>query len=174
MKRFAIVVLALAVLLAFGCGKKEQPAQAPAAPATPASASSTATDSAPAESFSGAPASEADAKLIRQAVEDHVRNDQGIKLSAMEMTVDPITVNGDHAVANATFHVKQGGASMGMSYSLERHANGWIVLKSQPSEGQFMHPPMDKTHSGTPQNPGGPAMPDVQDYFKSHPAPSSN
>jgi hypothetical protein len=112
--------------------------------------------------------------LIRQAVEDHVRNDQGIKLSAMDMTVDSASVQGDRAQAIATFRVKQGGASMAMAYSLERHASGWIVVKGQPAEGQYVHPPMDKTHSGTSPNSSAPTMPDVQNYLKNHPAPNKN
>ena len=103
-----------------------------------------------------------------------MRNNQGIKSSAMDMTVDSASVRGDQAQANVTFQVTQGGASMAMVYALERHGNGWLVVKNQPAEGSFVHPPMDKTHTGTSPNPSGHAMPDVQNYLKNHPAPNSN
>lgn len=166
--RFAIVTVILATALAVGCGKSDQPVQVPAA-----SASAPNTGMAPAAN-SGMPASGSDADLIRQAVEDHVRNDTSINMSAMDMTVDAVNVNGDQAQANATFRVKQGGATMAMVYSLERHGNGWLVVKGQPADGQLMHPPMDKTHSGMPPSPSAPAMPDVHDFLKNHPSTSSN
>ena len=53
--------------------------------------------------------STSDEEAIRQAVEDHVRNNKGINMAAMDMSVDSITVNGDQAQANATFRLKQGG-----------------------------------------------------------------
>jgi len=95
-------------------------------------------------------------------------------MSAMDMSVDSVSVTGDQAQANATFRVKQGGTSMAMVYSLQRRGNGWLVVNGQPSDGQFVHPPMDKTHSGTSTNPSAPAMPDVHDFLKNHPATSSN
>ena len=153
--RLTMLPIALVALAAMGCNKSNESASAPAAPAT--SPAATTAPSPPASDFVGSPASEADAKRIYQAVEDHVRNDQGIKLSAMDMSVDSASVNGDRAQAITTFSVKQGGASMAMAYDLERHANGWIVVKGRPAEGQYVHPPLDKTHSGTRANSSAPA-----------------
>lgn len=169
--RYAIVSMILVTALSIGCNKSGQSAQAPTPAASAPSAPST--GMAPAAD-SGAPASAGDADLIRQAVEDHVRNDHGINMSAMDMSVDSVNVNGDQAQANATFRVKQGGTSMAMVYSLQRHGNGWLVVNGQPSDGKFVHPPMDKTHSGTSPNPSAPAMPDVHDFLKNHPATNSN
>jgi hypothetical protein len=163
---FALLGPTLLMVVAIGCSKTDQ--TAPLA-ATPPSA-----PSAPAAANSGTPGSGSDTDLIRQAVEDHVRNDHGINLSAMDMSVDSVKVDGDKAQASATFRVKQGGTSMAMIYDLERHGNGWIVLNGKPSDGQFVHPPMDKAHSPTSSNPSGQGMPDVRDFLKSHPAPDSN
>ena len=171
LSRFAMLSLILAATLAAGCSKNDQPAQAPALPANAPDVANSAASPAP---FSGAPASGSDADQIRQAVIDHVRDDKGINMSAMDMSVDSITVNGDQAQANATFRVKQGGTSMAMAYSLQRHGNGWLVLNGKPSDGQFVHPPMDKAHSGSSPNPSSPGMPDVQDFLKNHPATSNN
>jgi len=164
--RFKIALPGLLALMAIGCGRNEQST----VPAVPSNAAASGSPSA----SSGAPASETDASLIRQAVEDHVRTDRGINMSAMDMSIDSVSVAGEQAQANATFRVKQGGATMAMVYSLERHGNGWLVTKSQPAGGQFVHPPMDKTHTGTPPNGSAPAMPDMQSFFKSHPAPNRN
>jgi len=169
--RFAFRPLVLAAMFAIGCSKNDQPAQAPNSPTTAPGPNSS---NVPSPSVSDAPASGTDADLIRQAVEDHVRNDHGINMSAMDMTVDSVSVNGDQAQANATFRVRQGGASMAMVYSLQRHGNGWLVLNGKPGDGQFVHPPMDKTHSGTPVNPATPAIPDVDDFLKNHPTPTKN
>lgn len=169
--RHTIVSMILAAAFSIGCNKSDQSAQAPPAPASAPSA--TGTGVAPVAN-AGTPASSSDIDLIRQAVEDHVRNDRGINMSAMDMSVDSVNVSGDQAQANATFRVKQGGTSMAMVYSLQRRGNGWLVVNGQPSDGQFVHPPVDKTHSGMSPNPPAPGMPDVHDFLKNHPATNSN
>ena len=157
-----------AVLVAFsasGCSKANRPT------------SSTDTTSAP--SSTPAPgampqASGSDADAIRAAVEDHVRNDHSINMDVMEMTVDSVRVDGDQAHAEAAFRLKQGGTGMAMTYFLARQANGWVVTRSQPSDGQFMHPPTDGAHPGMAPNSGAPGMPDVTDFLKNHPPVSKN
>lgn len=170
--RFAVTSLGLAAVLAAGCSKSGQAGQAP--PSTASAPNAKDSTSALPAPVSGSPASGRDIDLIRQAVEDHVRNDRGISMSAMDMSVDSVSVNGDQAQANATFRVKQGGASMAMVYSLQRSGKGWLVVNGQPSDGQFVHPPMDKTHSGMSTSPSVPAMPDVHDFLEKHPAANSN
>ena len=169
--RFTFLPLALAAMFAIGCSKSDQPTQAPDSPTNAPGLNSS---NVPSPSVSDSPASGSDANLIRQAVEDHVRNDQGINMSAIDMTVDSVSVNGDQAQAKVTFRVKQGGTGMAMIYTLQRHGSGWLVISSQPGDGQFVHPPMDKTHSGTSANPATPVMPDVHDFLKSHPTPTKN
>lgn len=123
------------------------------------------------------PASGSNADAIRAAVEDHLRNDHGINMSVMDISIDSVSINGDKAQANAAFHLKQGGTGMTMTYFLERHANGWLVMRNQPAGGQFVHPPMDKVHSGMSGNAAPPpasGMPDVTDFLKNHPTPSNN
>jgi len=169
--RFAIVFLILAAVFTVGCNKSDQSVHVPPSSASASNAVSTPMPEAP---TAGTPASGSDVDLIRRAVEDHVRSDRGINMSAMDMSVDSVSVNGDQAQANVTFRVKQGGASITMVYSLQRHANGWLVMSSQPTDGQFVHPPMDKTHSGMSPSQPVPGMPDVQDFLKNHPAANTN
>lgn len=162
----ALVAAAVVLSLSFACGCKDSTQTSTVAPSQPTAAAL----------LSSIPSqvSSSDEDAIRQAVEDHVRNNKGINMSAMDMTVDSITVNGDQAQANATFRLKQGGTSMSMTYALARHANGWLVLSNQPSGGQFEHPPMDKIHSSlgssTVPPPNGSQMPDFTDLLKLHAA----
>lgn len=132
---------------------------------------------APTTSASSSPSSSnspSDRDAIVAAIQKHLRANTGINLAVMEMTVDGVNINGDQAQANAEFHLKQGGTSMLITYNLERHAGDWIVLSNQPSGGQFVHPPMDKAHSGT-AAPGTAAppstqpLPDVSDFLKNRP-----
>src|SRR5690348_17143509 len=115
----ALVATAVVLSLSLVCGCNDSTQTSTVAPLQPAAA---APSSIRPQVLSG------DEDAIRQAVEDHVRNNKGINMSAMDMTVDSITVNGNQAQANATFRLKQGGTSMSMTYTLARHANGWLVL----------------------------------------------
>jgi len=166
--RVAMIAIALAAIGAGGCSKAHQGA-----------ADQTATSSAPAIEAppavdAGQPASSEDAQAIRSAIEAHVRNDQSIKLDMMDMSVDSVSVNGNQAHAEAAFHLKQGGTGMAMTYFLEKTADGWVVTRSQPSDGQFVHPPMDGTHSGMQPSTGDPALPDLTDFLKKQPANNKN
>jgi hypothetical protein len=175
-RRFGLMGCALSCAASFlaACNNSPQNSSVPAPPTPSAETSSTAPIPTPAV------ASTSDDDAIRQAIEDHVRNNKGINLAAMNMSVDSIHVNGNQAQANATFQLKQGGTSMVMTYALTRHANSWLVMTSQPSDGDFVHPPMDKLHSSAtattsaaPAATGaanGPSMPDFSDYMKSHAA----
>jgi hypothetical protein len=170
--RASIPLFVLAAVSAVGCNKAQQ--RPPASTTTPQTAPNrlaAASEDAP---MVGTPASAADTELVKQTVQDHLRNNKGINMSAMDLTVESVTIDGDHAQANATFKVKGGGATMAMIYSLERHGSGWLVLKSQPSNGEFVHPPMDKIHpgGGTSASPASGA-PDVTDFLKSRPTPSN-
>jgi len=164
--RFAIWLSIFAALSAAGCSKSSEPS------AVQKSADVNLPPAAGADF--GASRSDSDSELIRQAVENHVRNDRGINLSAMDMRVDSVDINTDKAQARASFRVKQGGATMQMVYFLERHGKGWLVLKDEPAEGQFVHPPMDRAHSGlTLPNSSATGMPDVHEFFQSHAATRS-
>ncbi|HXQ27611.1 MAG TPA: hypothetical protein VN822_14485 [Candidatus Acidoferrales bacterium] len=164
--RFAAIAVILAAALAAGCSKNAEPVAPPSGAATAPGASAGTTTAA--NPMPQASASDADA--VRAAIEDHLRNDHSINMVAMDMTVDSVSINGDQAQANAAFHLKQGGTGMVMTYSLQRHATGWLVMHSQPADGQFVHPPMDKSHSGAanPSAPAAPSTPDVSDFLRKH------
>ena len=167
--RFVTIAVFLTAISAIGCSKNSQPASMNgSAPTSNAGGGSISATSAPPQ------VAGSDDDAIRAAIEDHLRNNHTINMAAMDMSVDSVSVNGDQAQANAAFHLKQGGTGMAMTYFLERHANGWLVMRSQPSNGQFVHPPTDKVHSGAGTNSATPGMPDVSDFLKSHAPPNSN
>ena len=103
-----------------------------------------------------------------------MRRDQEINLSAMDMNVDSVTLNGDQAQARVTFRAREGGATMAMIYLLQRKGDGWQVASGQPAEGEFVHPPMDQAHPGTSGKAPAPAMPDIEEFLKKHSSASSN
>jgi len=167
--RLLAIAAVVAAICAIGCSKAN-PATSSGGTA-PASNSDSATMPTAGASQQ---ASSADADAIRAAIEDHVRNDRSVNMDMMEMSVDSVSVNGEQAHAEAAFHLKTGGTGMAMTYFLERQGSRWVVTRSQPSDGQFAHPPTDGVHSGMPTNPGTSAVPDVTDFFKNHPPDSKN
>lgn len=112
-----------------------------------------------------APAAASDDAAIRNAIEKHLRGNAGINMAAMNMTVDSVSLHEDQAQADVTFRLNQSGTTMQMTYFLSRHANDWIVLRSQPGGGQFAHPPLDEAHRGTAATPRPGALPHINDFF---------
>ncbi|MGH9715640.1 MAG: hypothetical protein ACRD4R_02775 [Candidatus Acidiferrales bacterium] len=171
--RFAALFASALLLVAAGCSKSgKMPSSAnSAAPASNSPSADSAT-----QSGASSQVSPADADGIRAAIENHLQGNHGINMSAMEMTVDSIAINGDHAQARASFHIKNGGGSgMTMSYLLQRSGNGWVVTNGQPADGNTTLPPSSAAPSGANSNQASQeALPDVNAFFKDHPAPKSN
>lgn len=163
--RLAVLVLTAIFAMAIGCSKNNQ--------AVPSSSSDASASSSTAPNSSGVSTSDADG--IRAAIEDHLSGNRGLNMSAMDMVVDSVSINGDQAQAHASFHVKNGGATgMTMQYFLQRHGNGWIVTNGQPADGNTQLPPPGAARPGANSTQSAPSMPDVQSFFKDHPAPKSN
>ena len=176
MTRFRMVVFAgLVLILTGGCNKTTSNASSSGS-ATTASRATPSGGFAPSSldtpSSSATPRTDEDS--IRAAVQLHLAANSNINMAAMDMKVIKTSINGDQAQADVEFRLKQGGTTMQMTYSLVRHAGGWLVTNSHPTGGQFAHPPMDRnpsaTASGAPPNSGSPAMPDVHDFFTKAPA----
>lgn len=173
--RFAPLALAAICILAGGCGNRGQSASAADNASSPAGATTGASSSNAAAAGSVSQASSADQNGIRAAIEDHLRGNSSLNLDAMDMVVDSIAIHGDQAQAHASFHVKNGGATgMTMQYFLQRSGNGWIVTNGQPADGNTQLPPSANPHSGTSTTQSTPSIPDVNAFFKDHPAPKSN
>jgi len=170
-RRRAVTWIGLAAfLLAGGCNKEATSSSGAANP--PPVAESGAPQS------SASPVSQSDRDAITEAIQKHLADNKGINMAAMDVTLDSISINGDQAYADAAFRLKQGGTGMKMTYFLQRNANGWLVMRSQPGgDGQFVHPPMDKVHSGMASGSTGATgdpTPDITDFLKNHPLPKNN
>jgi len=177
MLRYSLIALASLLLISGGgCNKATSNTGSPGdAKTANSAATSGVTAAAPANldtpSIGAVPANDQDA--IRTAVQQHLARNTNLNMAAMDMTVTQTSINGDQAQTDVEFRLRQGGTTMQMTYSLIRHAGGWLVTNSHPDGGQFAHPPMDQNHSattpGAPPSPG-PAVPDVHEFFKKTPA----
>lgn len=88
---------------------------------------------------------------IQAALQAHVSHQGNLNLAAMDMTVENISVNGNRAQAHVQFRLRDNNVTMEMLYDLDEQGGSWIVTHSQPSGGQFSHPPMDQAHSVSPK-----------------------
>lgn len=159
---FAILFASLILICAGGCSKNNSSmASAADVAGTPIGSSRPAADT--------VAGPKSDEESIRAAIQQHLANNSTLNMGAMDMNVVQTSVNGDQAQADVEFRLKQGGTTMQMTYSLIRHAGGWLVTKSQPGGGQFAHPPTDQNRGATAPNSQSAAIPDVHDFFKNAP-----
>jgi hypothetical protein len=80
---------------------------------------------------------------IREGIRQHLASLNTLNLSAMEMNVSNVTVNGNTAEAQVEYVPKTGapaGAGMRVSYSLEKHGGQWAVVKTGSLGGAIDHP----------------------------------
>ena len=173
--RFALLALAAIWLLAVGCGNRAQSAPSAGNSSPAPGAMNTAPGSSAMPAVSGPQPSAADRQGIRAAIEDHVRGNSSLNLDAMDMVLDSVAIQGDRAQVRASFHVKNGGATgMTMQYFLQRSGGSWTVTNGQPADGNTQLPPSANSQPGNNVTQSTPSMPDVNAFFKDHPASKSN
>lgn len=100
-----------------------------------------------------------DNDAIRAAIMQHLTAVGTLNMSAMEMEVRSVSINGDQAHAEVVFRPKTGapaGAGMQVAYNLEKHGGAWAVQKTQSVGGMIQHPDPNKNphqnqdvHSGS-------------------------
>lgn len=94
--------------------------------------------------FAGACKSKPDDKeAIRAGVVKYLGSLNSLNVSAMDINVTQATLNGNQAQAQVEIRLKNGppdGASMKLSYNLEKRGDEWAVVKSQPAGGTMQHP----------------------------------
>ncbi len=127
-----------------------------------------------------------DKEAIRAGVIKYLGSLNTLNVSAMDINVTQATVNGNQAQAQVEIRLKNGppdGASMKLSYNLEKRGEEWAVVKSQPAGGSFQHPAPGQMPAGgmppghpnvngtTGQAPAG--HPDFDDIMKSAQPPAS-
>lgn len=77
-----------------------------------------------------------DEDAIRAGIQRHL-SESGINVDAMNQQTKKITINGDQALADVDFRVKNGDQNAGMlvEYVLQRKNGKWDVVKTQPVGG---------------------------------------
>ena len=91
-----------------------------------------------------------DQDAIRAGIDKHLSGLTGMNMSAMDLEVKQVTVNGDHATAQVEFHAKQGTATMQVDYTLDKQGAEWNVVSSQPKMGQNSRLGMGTPPPGSP------------------------
>jgi hypothetical protein len=84
-----------------------------------------------------------DYDAIRAGILQHLNGVGTLNMSAMEMEMRSVSVNGNQAHAEVVFRPKTGappGAGMQVAYNLEKRDGAWVVQKTQPAGGMIQHP----------------------------------
>lgn len=91
--------------------------------------------------------------LIRDGIRQHLVSLKTINLSAMDINVTNVTINGNTAQAQVEYLPKTGappGAGMRVSYSMEKRDGQWFVVKTLAAGGAIDHPdPGSNPHTQT-------------------------
>ena len=81
--------------------------------------------------------------LIRDGIRQHLVSLKTINLSAMDINVTNVVINGNTAQAQVEYLPKTGappGAGMRVSYSMEKRDGQWFVVKTLAAGGAIDHP----------------------------------
>ena len=99
-----------------------------------------------------------DKDAIRAGILTHLTSIGTLNMSAMDMDIQSVSVNGDRAHAEVEFRPKNSGPAGGgmhVAYNLEKRDGAWVVLKTEslggmqhPDPGQNPHTNPD-VHSGS-------------------------
>lgn len=91
---------------------------------------------------SGCKKQPSDNDAIRAGIMQHLTSVGTLNISAMDVDIRSVSINGNQAHAEVEFRPKTGGApgsGMQVGYNLEKRDSGWVVLKSQ-ALGGMQHP----------------------------------
>jgi hypothetical protein len=120
--------------------------------------------------FAGCKKQESDSDGIRTGINEHLASLKTINLSAMDMNITNVSVQGNQAQAQVEFRPKTGGppgAAMQISYSLEKQNGLWVVQNTQPMGGSIQHPgPGENPHTNG-NAPSSGSLPNFRDLVPS-------
>jgi hypothetical protein len=115
-----------------------------------------------------------DNEAIRAGILQHLNGVGTLNMSAMEMDIRSVSINGNQANADVVFRPKIGappGAGMQVSYNLEKRDGAWVVQKTQPTGGMIQHPDTNKNpHLNQDVHSGG--LPNFSDVLNPTGAPA--
>jgi hypothetical protein len=86
---------------------------------------------------------QSDADAIRAGITQHLTSLNTLNLSAIDMDVNGVAIQGRQAHAQVTFRPKTGappGAGMQVAYQLEKRDSAWVVVKTEAAGGMIDHP----------------------------------
>lgn len=108
-----------------------------------------------------------DNDAIRAGIMQHLTSIGTLNMTAMDVDIRSVSINGNQAHAEVEFRPKTGGppgAGMQVAYNLEKRNGNWVVLKSQPTGGMIQHPdPNQNPHQNQNVHPG--ALPNFSDVL---------
>ena len=84
-----------------------------------------------------------DKDAIRAGILQHLTAVGTLNISAMQMDIRNVSINGNQAHAEVEFRPKTGaapGTGMQVAYNLEKRDGSWTVLKTQAAGGAMQHP----------------------------------
>lgn len=118
-----------------------------------------------------------DSAAIRSGILQHLNAIGNLNMSAMDMDVRSVSINGNQAHAEVEFRPKAGGvagAGMQVAYNLEKREGSWVVLKTQPLGGTIQHPDPNQNPHTNPDVHSG-ALPKFSDILNpaGSPAPAA-
>lgn len=108
-----------------------------------------------------------DNDAIRAGIMQHLSAIGTLNMSAMDMDIRSVSVNGNQAHAEVEFRPKTGGtpgAGMQVAYNLEKRDGAWVVLNTQPLGGMIQHPDPNK-NPHTNQDVHSGALPNFNDVL---------
>jgi hypothetical protein len=130
--------------------------------------------------FGGCKKQESDSDGIRAAIQQHLTSLKSLNLSAMDMNISSISIQGDQAQAQVEFRPKTGapqGAGMIVAYTLKKQNGNWVVQNSAPAGGIIAHPvPGQNPHlnSTSPSSTSLPNFKDLVDSGSGSPLPAEH
>jgi hypothetical protein len=114
---------------------------------------------------------------IREGIQQHLSSLNTLNLSAMDINITHVSINQNTAQAQAEFVPKTGalpGATMRVSYSLEKRDDRWVVVKTNALGGAIDHPdPSANPHVQAPPGSIHGNMPNFREIIPST-TPDSN
>jgi hypothetical protein len=118
---------------------------------------------------------QSDSNAIRAGIMQHLTSVGTLNISAMEVDVRTVSINGNQAHAEVEFRPKTGaapGAGMQVAYNLEKRDGSWVVLKTQAAGGAIQHPdPNQNPHQN--QNVHSSSLPNFTEVLNPTGAPAS-
>jgi hypothetical protein len=108
---------------------------------------------------SGCKKQASDNDAIRAGIMQHLAGIGTLNMTAMDMDIRSVSINGNQAHADVEFRPKTGGtpgAGMQVGYNLEKRDGAWVVLKTQAAGGMIQHPdPNQNPHQNQDVHSGG-------------------